>query len=98
MKSFLHILLFFLLLTQLQYPKWTNQNPFPTGTLNNVFFIDDNTGWISEGPIQFIDQNTGWQCGGGIIKKTTNAGVDWIQQSGPGGISKTTDGVTCPLK
>lgn len=50
------------------YPQWTNQNPVPDGNdLWSTFFIDDNTGWIigSEG----------------FIKKTTNSGLDWIQQN-----------------
>ena len=92
MKIFLQNLLFFLLLTQICYPQWTNQNPFPGNYLGGVFFIDDNTGWISGGPIQFIDQNTGWRCGGGVVKKTINAGFDWIQQTGTSGINKTTNG------
>jgi photosystem II stability/assembly factor-like uncharacterized protein len=32
--------------------------------------------------IEFINKNTGWCCGdGGYIIKTTNGGVNWIQQS-----------------
>ena len=49
------------------YPQWTNQNPVPDGNdLWSTFFVDDSTGWIvgSEG----------------FIKKTTNSGVDWIEQ------------------
>ncbi|MDH3268778.1 MAG: YCF48-related protein, partial [Ignavibacteria bacterium] len=68
MKSFLLILLYFLLVTQLQYPQWTNQNPVPDGNdLWSTFFIDDNTGWI-------VGSN-------GFIIKTTNAGLDWTQQT-----------------
>lgn len=30
----------------------------------------------------FINQNTGWACGGGgVILKTTNGGVNWVQQA-----------------
>jgi photosystem II stability/assembly factor-like uncharacterized protein len=50
------------------YPQWTNQNPVPDGNhLWSTFFIDDDPGWIvgSEG----------------FIKKTTNAGLDWVQQN-----------------
>ena len=48
--------------------QWTNQNPVPGGNdLNSVFFINDSTGWIVGS--------------GGFIKKTTNAGIDWIQQN-----------------
>jgi photosystem II stability/assembly factor-like uncharacterized protein len=49
------------------YPQWTNQNPAPDGNdLWSTFFIDD-TGWIVG---EF-----------GFIKKTTNAGLDWIKQT-----------------
>ena len=68
MKSFLHISFFFLTVTQLLYPQWTNQNPVPSGNnLNSVFFIDDNTGWIVGSD--------------GFITKTTNAGVDWLKEN-----------------
>ena len=64
-----NILLFILIFSLINtYPQWINQNPVPNGNdLNSVFFIDDNTGWLvgSEG----------------FIKKTTNAGLDWIQQN-----------------
>lgn len=50
------------------YPQWTNQNPVPNGNdLWSTYFIDDNTGWIVGSD--------------GFIKKTTNAGLDWIQQN-----------------
>ena len=68
MKFFLQILLFFLLITQIHYPQWTNQNPVPDGNdLWSTFFVDDSTGWIVGS--------------GGFIKKTTNAGNEWIQQN-----------------
>ena len=68
MKSFLQILLFFLLVTQLHYPQWTNQNPVPdVNLLWSTFFVDNNTGWIIGS--------------GGFIKKTTNAGDEWIEQN-----------------
>jgi len=31
--------------------------------------------------IVFINQYTGWVCGDGIIKKTTNGGINWISQN-----------------
>ena len=68
MRSFLQIVLFYLLITQIHYPQWTNQNPVPDGNdLWSTFFVDDSTIWIvgSEG----------------FIKKTTNMGLDWIQQN-----------------
>jgi len=58
------------------YPQWTNQNPVPNGNdLWSTFFVDDNIGWI-------IGSD-------GFIKKTTNSGLDWIQQ---------TSGTTLTLK
>jgi len=68
MKYFLQILLFFLLNNQLAYPQWTNLNLVPDhNDLWSTFFIDDNTGWIVGS--------------GGFIKKTTNAGNEWIEQN-----------------
>ena len=68
MKFILQILLFFLLITQIHYSQWTNQNLVPNrDTLWSTFFIDDNTGWI-------VGTN-------GFIKKTTNAGNEWIEQN-----------------
>jgi photosystem II stability/assembly factor-like uncharacterized protein len=50
------------------YPQWTNQNPVPNGNdLWSTFFVDDNIGWIVGSD--------------GFIKKTTNSGLDWIQQN-----------------
>ena len=67
MKSFLQILLLFLLIHQIHYSQWTNQNPVPDGNdLWCTFFVDDNTGWIVGSD--------------GFIKKTSNAGIDWVQQ------------------
>ncbi len=68
MKSILLFTNIFILSSLIIYPQWTNQNPVPDGNdLYSTFFVDDNTGWIvgSEG----------------FIKKTTNGGLDWIQQS-----------------
>ena len=68
MKSLLHIFLFVLLLSQQHYTQWTNQNPVPDGNdLENVFFINDNIGWIVGSD--------------GFIMKTTNTGLDWIHQN-----------------
>ena len=68
MKFFLQILLFFLLVTQIHYPQWTNQNLVPDhNDLWSTFFVDDITGWIVGS--------------GGFIKKTTNAGNEWFQQN-----------------
>jgi photosystem II stability/assembly factor-like uncharacterized protein len=34
--------------------------------------------------VRFIDRNTGWACGDNIILKTTNGGTNWLQQNGHG--------------
>lgn len=66
--SSLRILFFFLLMSQIQFAQWTNLNPVPDGNdLWSTFFIDDSTGWIVGT--------------GGFLKKTTNAGNEWIQQN-----------------
>ena len=49
--------------------QWITQYPYTPG----VGLLD----------IKFINKNTGWICGDGIILKTTNMGVNWIQQSYP---------------
>ncbi len=74
MKRLSILLAVFMLPVTTIYPQWTNQNPVPDGnTLWSIFFIDDNTGWM-------VGSN-------GFIKKTTNAGLDWVQQMS--GISAT---------
>jgi len=66
MKTF-YILFLLLFSSSFIFPQWTNLNPVPNGnTLRSVFFIDDNTGWMVGSD--------------GFIIKTTNAGVDWIEQ------------------
>ena len=31
--------------------------------------------------VEFINRTTGWACGdGGVIVKTTNGGINWLQQ------------------
>ena len=60
------ILLFFS--TIMIYPQWTNQNIVPEGNhLWSTFFIDHYTGWIAGSD--------------GFLKKTTNAGLDWLNQN-----------------
>ena len=64
----LYVLILSLLTFSTVYAQWTNQNPIPNDNdLTSTFFIDDSTGWIvgSEG----------------FIIKTTNTGLDWIQQT-----------------
>jgi photosystem II stability/assembly factor-like uncharacterized protein len=62
--SFIISLVFLTCQSQAQ---WSNQNIVPEGNnLWSTFFIDDNTGWITGS--------------NGFIKKTTNSGLDWIEQ------------------
>jgi photosystem II stability/assembly factor-like uncharacterized protein len=64
----IYICVFYLLTVYIAQAQWTNQNPVPDGNdLWSTFFIDDSTGWIIGS--------------GGFIKKTTNAGSEWIQQN-----------------
>ncbi|HQI42290.1 MAG TPA: YCF48-related protein, partial [Ignavibacteriaceae bacterium] len=57
-----------LLINQLVLSQWTNQNIVPDyNDLWSTFFADDSTGWIVGS--------------GGFIKKTTNAGNEWILQN-----------------
>jgi photosystem II stability/assembly factor-like uncharacterized protein len=68
MKKLILLLYTLLLTTGITYPQWNNQNPVPDGNnLWSTYFIDDNIGWI-------VGSN-------GFIKKTTNTGLDWFQQS-----------------
>lgn len=68
MKLYLIILNLFLFITGTAFSQWTNQNPVPDGNdLWATFFVDDNTGWIVGSD--------------GFIKKTTNAGNEWIEQN-----------------
>ena len=68
MKKLLLYILIFIFSSFNTYPQWTNQNPVPDGNdLWSTFFVDDNTGWIVGSD--------------GFIKKTTNAGHEWIQQN-----------------
>jgi photosystem II stability/assembly factor-like uncharacterized protein len=56
------------MVTQIFYPQWTNQNLEPDfNDLWCTFFVDDSTGWIVGS--------------GGFIKKTTNAGNEWVAKN-----------------
>ncbi len=67
MKNF-YILIHFLCAFSTIEAQWTNQNIVPEGNhLCSIFFVDDNTGWIAGSD--------------GFIKKTTNAGLDWVIQN-----------------
>ena len=64
-KNFIISLVLFTCQSQAQ---WSNQNIVPEGNnLWSTFFIDDNIGWITGS--------------NGFIKKTTNAGLEWVEQN-----------------
>ena len=67
MKRRYLITFFIISISSIIHSQWTNQNPVPYGNdLWSTFFIDD----------------TGWMVGSeGFIKKTTNSGVDWVEQN-----------------
>jgi len=65
---YINFIILFVLLTCQSQAQWSNQNIVPEGNnLWSTFFIDDNTGWITGS--------------NGFIKKTTNAGLDWVEQN-----------------
>ena len=66
MKTFLQTLFFFLLITQICFAQWYQQNSGTTANLNSVHFIDANIGWA-------VGDS-------GKILHTTNAGQEWIMQ------------------
>ncbi|BDQ02785.1 YCF48-related protein [Ignavibacterium sp.] len=67
MKIILLIFSFLLISNSIQ-AQWTDINPVPEGnTLWSTFFINDSVGWIAGSD--------------GFIKKTTDGGIEWIQQN-----------------
>ena len=67
MKTFLRILFFFLLVTQICFAQWYQQN---SGTTKNIKAL------------YFIDENNGWAVGdSGLIIHTTNGGQNWVVQT-----------------
>jgi photosystem II stability/assembly factor-like uncharacterized protein len=68
-KTLLQTLLFFLLITQISFAQWYQQN---SGTIKNLHSVN------------FTDANNGWAVGdSGTILKTTDLGNSWnIQPSG----------------
>jgi photosystem II stability/assembly factor-like uncharacterized protein len=67
MKTFLRILFFFLLVTQMCFAQWYQQNSGTTANLNSVHFEDSNNGWA-------VGDS-------GIILHTTNGGQEWLTQT-----------------
>lgn len=53
------------------------------------FLLDVTGQWINQHPnasysfhhVAFVNRWTGWVCGDGVIKKTTNGGEDWKEQT-----------------
>ena len=67
MKIIFYPSFFLLLVTQICFAQWYQQNSGTTKNLNEV---------------QFINTNNGWAVGdSGTIIKTTNAGATWVQQT-----------------
>lgn len=68
MKKLFLFIIFTSIFTSITFPQWTDQNPVPNGNhLWSTFFVNNNTGWIVGSD--------------GFIKKTTNSGLDWIEQN-----------------
>ena len=67
MKILLQTLFFFLLVTQISFAQWYQQNSGTTANLNSVHFEDANNGWA-------VGDS-------GIILHTTNGGQEWIAQT-----------------
>jgi photosystem II stability/assembly factor-like uncharacterized protein len=67
MKLFTRTLFFFLLVTQICFAQWYQQNSGTTKNLNAVNFSDANNGWV-------VGDS-------GIILHTTTAGETWVQQT-----------------
>jgi photosystem II stability/assembly factor-like uncharacterized protein len=65
MKNFLQTLFFFLVVTQICFSQWYEQNSGTTMHLNAVSFIDENRGFV-------VGDN-------GTILRTTNGGDLWVQ-------------------
>lgn len=67
MKKIIYSLFFFLLVTQICFAQWYQQNSGTTKNLNKV---------------QFVDVDNGWAVGdSGTIIRTTNSGATWFNQT-----------------
>ncbi len=69
MKNYKILVIAILLCFDISYSQsgWVYQNPTPY--LGKTHFVSS-----------FINSNTGWAAGEGIISKTTNGGVNWVNQ------------------
>lgn len=68
MKKIIFILGFTFLLNVQTYSQWIQQNSGTTTSLNDIKFINKNTGWI---------------CADGTLLKTTNGGNNWFFLNNP---------------
>ena len=66
-KTFIQILFFFLIVTQICFAQWYHQNSGTYISLKGVYFFDNYNGWISGDS--------------GIILNTTDGGLNWFPQS-----------------
>ncbi len=67
MKTVLQTLLFLLLVNQICFAQWYQQNSGTAVNLNSVYFENANNGWAVGD--------------GGTIIRTTNGGTNWITQT-----------------
>jgi photosystem II stability/assembly factor-like uncharacterized protein len=67
MKTFLRILFFFLLVTQICFAQWYHQNSGTSVNLNSIHLENVNTGWV-------VGDS-------GTIFQTTKGGQEWIPQT-----------------
>ena len=70
MKTFLRILFFFFLVTQICLGQWYQQNSGTTDVLYSIRFINDTVGWAAGG----------YWSNRGTILKTSDGGMSWVQQ------------------
>lgn len=82
MKYLIAILIVVLLLIQIAKAQtWMQQTSGTSTKLEEIFFTDENTGWV----IGFSISNFN------VILKTTNGGINWSSQTAPGGSLFTSD-------
>jgi photosystem II stability/assembly factor-like uncharacterized protein len=72
MKILLHTLFFFLLVTQIGFTQWYQQNSGTEYSLRGVEFIDENNGWAVG---SLMGPNIGE-----VILSTTDSGINWTTQ------------------
>jgi len=75
LKLILIVLSLFVFCKGLKAQNWSQQNSNTLSDLNNINFVDNNTGWA------FGDSTVGFTFITGIIRKTTNGGASWNAQN-----------------